>query len=736
MPATIICPFTPSYGMEKGHEPRVIESRLGDGYTQQVLQGINNLPVEMKADFLARTDAEARQIEAFFKSLGGVTPFLMDLPGEDWSVTAGGFGVGDGTRTQFQLQRTALGSVATDDWSGAWPAYTTPRTNLCLQNLDFTQAVWTKASLTDNGAAVDLAGSLQAREYTALSAGATITQTISGLVAGQTYTASIYLSCAAGTTLKIGTTEGAGASLTLSSATQRATLTFVAASTSTVLTIGAGASWLSGARIRVFMPQVEMGSTATKPVSTAASAVTVTPLYWPQTGGGFEPVTNFSLSSPPQIYRQDWQGNKLLYQTPRTNFLLWSEDISNPAWLKAPSGTGTAPSVTSNYGTAPDGNGTADRLQCSQGTGAASTDYSILFSNNVVSTSGLYYEADFFIKTTDGSVQTVYCTVAGTNCLGTLLIIDGNWRRVSVPWLISSGSNIALRLGVRGGYTPANATCDLLFWGATLYRQTDPAPKYKIAAEGDSITFGNYSLGWPSLINLPSGSSITNNAVSGSTTSSMVARFDSYKNGGYSHFAILGGINDIRQDVGLVTIQSNLAYMWETAKSLGMTVVAMTTTPFKGDTSTWNSTRQANQDALNAWIRQQTEEKGYLLVDLYAMMQDPSNQNYLLPAYDGGDGIHPGLAGETMIAYAVRAAFDGDRAASYIPTSTTPVTVTDYTVSNRGLVTFAAAPLNNAVLTFTASGPTRHQFIAKNWKRGWDTAGRNRVTVTLQEDFS
>jgi phage gp46-like protein len=38
----------------------------------------------------------------------------------------------------------------------------------------------------------------------------------------------------------------------------------------------------------------------------------------------------FNLS----IYRKDWQGDQLLYPTPRTNELSWSEDFTNAAWIR------------------------------------------------------------------------------------------------------------------------------------------------------------------------------------------------------------------------------------------------------------------------------------------------------------------------------------------------------------------------------------------------------------------
>lgn len=46
--------------------------------------------------------------------------------------------------------------------------------------------------------------------------------------------------------------------------------------------------------------------------------------------GFIEPV--YALNGTPSIYRNDWQGNQLMYTTPRTNFAWPSEDITHANW--------------------------------------------------------------------------------------------------------------------------------------------------------------------------------------------------------------------------------------------------------------------------------------------------------------------------------------------------------------------------------------------------------------------
>jgi hypothetical protein len=67
-----------------------------------------------------------------------------------------------------------------------------------------------------------------------------------------------------------------------------------------------------------------------------------------------EPVAN--LNGAPQIFRSDWQGNQLMYATPRTNLATFSEQLDNAAWVKSRA------SVTPDATTSPDGNITADKL--------------------------------------------------------------------------------------------------------------------------------------------------------------------------------------------------------------------------------------------------------------------------------------------------------------------------------------------------------------------------------------
>lgn len=178
---------------------------------------------------------------------------------------------------------------------------------------------------------------------------------------------------------------------------------------------------------------------------------------------------------------------------------------------------------------------------------------------------------------------------------------------------------------------------------------------FKIECEGDSVTAGSTYPPYSNGLGLVPNVSVFNTGVSGSSTTQMRSRFDGYKFNGYTHFILLGGVNDIASGATLASIQANLSYMWSSAQALGMTVVALPVTPWKGSAS-WSSAYQTVTETLNAWIAQQAQANGYLFIDFYSLLQDPANPGQLLPALDATDHIHPNAVGRQLMAKALRAA--------------------------------------------------------------------------------
>lgn len=242
---------------------------------------------------------ELQTLQAFFlQRQGAFDSFLFKDPNDNY-VAGHGFGVGDGVTVGFQLQRCYQGMNQQDYWSGAKTSqFTTPRTNLALYSQDFTNAVWTKTNLTDDGLCIAPDGTYTARRYTA-TGNATLAQTVAGLVPGQQYTDSVWMRCDLGASVKLGTTEGVGVANAITSAWGQAQQTFTASGASTVLTIGAGGSIPNGTIIEVWENQMELGAVDTPNITTTAAPATVTPKYWPLGGDGFEPVYNLNPSALP-----------------------------------------------------------------------------------------------------------------------------------------------------------------------------------------------------------------------------------------------------------------------------------------------------------------------------------------------------------------------------------------------------------------------------------------------------
>jgi phage-related protein len=81
MSDTFTPPVTPSVGgVRIATTPRVIETKLGDGYSQRAADGLNALAraVSLRWDTLSRADADS--IVAFFEAHGGAEHWLYAVP--------------------------------------------------------------------------------------------------------------------------------------------------------------------------------------------------------------------------------------------------------------------------------------------------------------------------------------------------------------------------------------------------------------------------------------------------------------------------------------------------------------------------------------------------------------------------------------------------------------------------------------------------------------------------------
>lgn len=201
-----------------------------------------------------------------------------------------------------------------------------------------------------------------------------------------------------------------------------------------------------------------------------------------------------------------------------------------------------------------------------------------------------------------------------------------------------------------------------------------------VAILGDSITDGaSASLGmdarWPDFLarRLASrGVAVINAGISGARLLSdgmgdnALARFERDVLGqpGVRTVVVLLGINDISWPgtafapraprPTLEELTSGYAQLVAQARSRGVRVVGATLTPFENAlpgtplSDYYQPEKDALRQQLNAWIRASGHFDAVLDFDAWA--RDPAHPLRLLPAYDSGDHLHPGDAGNRALA--------------------------------------------------------------------------------------
>ena len=140
-------------------------------------------------------------------------------------------------------------------------------------------------------------------------------------------------------------------------------------------------------------------------------------------------------------------------------------------------------------------------------------------------------------------------------------------------------------------------------------------------------------------------------------------------------YVIVGlGINDIlfpafpftppNEKVSAEDIISGYRQLIARGHRKGIRVIGTTNPPFENSafeglvTAFYTSEREGIRQTVNDWIRSSGEFDG--VVDLDAVLRDPSHPTRLLPAYDSGDHLHPNNAGCIAEANAVPLAlFEG-----------------------------------------------------------------------------
>ena len=147
---------------------------------------------------------------------------------------------------------------------------------------------------------------------------------------------------------------------------------------------------------------------------------------------------------------------------------------------------------------------------------------------------------------------------------------------------------------------------------------------------------------------------------------------DVIKQAGVGWALIFEGVNDIGGAGAEIADQLIAAYktMAKQLRDAGIPVFGGTITPFGGQGQAYSSpVREAARQKVNAFIR---NSGGVFdgVVDLDAAIKDPSAADKMAAQYDGGDHLHPNVAGYTAMA----AAFPTEIFAKFPPKAAVPAT--------------------------------------------------------------
>jgi hypothetical protein len=193
-------------------------------------------------------------------------------------------------------------------------------------------------------------------------------------------------------------------------------------------------------------------------------------------------------------YASAWQGTWELSSAARTNICPYSTPTAGE-WETYEAGTGTAPTVTYAFAPGPDGTvGGAARVQCSQGTGVVNTAYSLFGSALSASVAeGTVVSSYLWVKSNTGANQNVVLGILGTPSaqqLGTLIEVTPTWQKFAVNdyTTIRGAAQLTLSIGVRGTFTPASATCDILVSYCEMEKATSAGMLIPTAGAAESQT--------------------------------------------------------------------------------------------------------------------------------------------------------------------------------------------------------------------------------------------------------
>lgn len=183
------------------------------------------------------------------------------------------------------------------------------------------------------------------------------------------------------------------------------------------------------------------------------------------------------------------------------------------------------------------------------------------------------------------------------------------------------------------------------------------AGKRRVVFMGDSITdFWRLNEYFPD-------QDFINRGISGQVTGEMLGRFKSdVIDLRPDVVVILAGTNDLARGINILTIENNYSMMADLADTHKIKVVFASVLPVSDHHKDKNPAWERTHDrppvlikALNDWMKAISEQRGYVYLDYYSALVDPSGQ---LAADAADDGLHPNGKGYRLMAPLAAAAID------------------------------------------------------------------------------
>ena len=216
------------------------------------------------------------------------------------------------------------------------------------------------------------------------------------------------------------------------------------------------------------------GTWATKKGSTLAYSDTnnaFKPLPFTYTGAGKgtrvnkEGLIEVVENDRPRIDYTDSEDGVFLLENAATNYVTYSEDLTQSSWLKINGGTGVSPSITSNYAISPDGTQNASRVILDAPL-VSPSNLSMIRTNASGLPTPHNSSTSFYIKSNTIDNYTLLFYNGSLNPIK--IIANSSWQRIELSTTVSTSSDrIHLGLWDFGGVL-TDSYADVSIWGAQL----------------------------------------------------------------------------------------------------------------------------------------------------------------------------------------------------------------------------------------------------------------------------